>query len=368
MTLRQALVTTHLVVGCIAAPVLLVLGLTGAALVFEDEIVAAANRHLLTVEAAGTPLTVAALEMRIDSTYPGFHLTGVGFGQTPSASWSVSAAAAAGDSSLDLMVNPYSGTILGTGDQIHDVMRWVHLLHTRLLAGREGQTVVAIGALLLLFLTASGLILWWRSMVITVSWRGSKRRVMFDLHNTIGAVAWLFLGAFAFTGAVVHWDGETVGWLGRMADTAPMPAPPRSAPPCTTGAALPLAQLVSIAEAQVPGARITTIAEQNGSVGPVRAIFKFPEDHTPAGRTHVYLAPCSGEVLLVRNAHTAPFSFRYPAMWNRMIHTGDIFGWPTRILAALMSLSLPMLGITGPLIWWFRRQSRKQGDLTPERV
>jgi len=70
----------------------------------------------------------------------------------------------------------------------------------------------------------------------------------------------------------------------------------------------------------------------------------------------------------VRNARTASFSFRYPHMWNRMIHTGDVFGWPTRILAALMSLTLPLLGVTGPLIWWFRRQSRRKGDLTPERA
>ncbi|HKF56710.1 MAG TPA: PepSY-associated TM helix domain-containing protein [Blastocatellia bacterium] len=48
-------------------------------------------------------------------------------------------------------------------------------------------------------------------------------------------------------------------------------------------------------------------------------------------------------------------------MWNREIHTGDILGWPTQILAFFVSLMLPMLSITGPLVWWTRR--RKKSDL-----
>jgi uncharacterized iron-regulated membrane protein len=43
-------------------------------------------------------------------------------------------------------------------------------------------------------------------------------------------------------------------------------------------------------------------------------------------------------------------------MWIREIHTGDIFGWPTRILACLMSLALPIAVITGTLVWWNRNR------------
>jgi len=46
-------------------------------------------------------------------------------------------------------------------------------------------------------------------------------------------------------------------------------------------------------------------------------------------------------------------------MWNRELHTGDIFNLPTRILAAFFSLMLPVLAITGPLIWWTRRRVTK---------
>ena len=96
---------------------------------------------------------------------------------------------------------------------------------------------------------------------------------------------------------------------------------------------------------------------------PKAELLSLAQDRTPAGRTQVFLEPCSAKPLLVRNARTMPLSLRYTAMWNRELHTGDILGWPTRILAALFSLSLPLMGLTGPLIWWTRR--RKAGSTAP---
>jgi uncharacterized iron-regulated membrane protein len=59
----------------------------------------------------------------------------------------------------------------------------------------------------------------------------------------------------------------------------------------------------------------------------------------------------------VWSTRTAPLGFKITRMWIREIHTGDILGWPTRLLACLVSLLLPILAITGLLIWWNR--SRK---------
>lgn len=43
---------------------------------------------------------------------------------------------------------------------------------------------------------------------------------------------------------------------------------------------------------------------------------------------------------------------------DREIHTGEILGWPTRILAALVSLLLPVLAVTGSAIGWNRRRKK----------
>ena len=64
----------------------------------------------------------------------------------------------------------------------------------------------------------------------------------------------------------------------------------------------------------------------------------------------------TGSVLLVESSRRMPAPIKYARMWNRELHTGDILYLPTRIVAAFFSLMLPVLAITGPLIWWNRRR------------
>jgi uncharacterized iron-regulated membrane protein len=91
-----------------------------------------------------------------------------------------------------------------------------------------------------------------------------------------------------------------------------------------------------------------------GAGGVYRAWLKYPEDGTPLGRSFVLVNAYSGTVLYTRSARTVGMPTRFFREWNREVHTGDILGWPTRILACLMSLLLPVLAITGPLFWWRR--------------
>jgi len=116
------------------------------------------------------------------------------------------------------------------------------------------------------------------------------------------------------------------------------------------------AQLVALAQAAVPGARATAMDLADDPASPVLVILKFPEDHTPAGRTRVFLDAYSGKVLALTSSRAVPPVVSYVTRLNREIHTGDIGGWPTRIIAAVFSLALTLLAVSGPLLWWQRRQ------------
>jgi uncharacterized iron-regulated membrane protein len=113
---------------------------------------------------------------------------------------------------------------------------------------------------------------------------------------------------------------------------------------------------VALSQATVPGARATALNLPDTAASPVLVIMKFPEDHTPAGRTRVFLDEYSGKVLAVINSRAAPAAISYVTRLNREIHTGDIGGWPTRIIAAVFSLALPLLAVSGPFLWWQRRR------------
>jgi len=352
---RKALVTVHLWVGMIAAPVLVVLGFTGAVMVFENEIADALDARLVRVQPTGPALSLTALEAKLRTGYPEYRLVGVNF--PAGAGQSVAIDLESPDSAhMAVFVDPYSGKVLGTGAEQSSVMQWIHGLHTHLQAGGIGSTVVALFGLVLLFLSLSGLYLWWPTKIFSVRWTGTTKRVVFEVHNALGVYAWVFLLLFSATGAVIHWDRPVAGWIDRLTGETPLPPLPRSAPACADQRILTAERLLSVAAAAVPGARPTVLRMSTAPTDPVRVIFKFPEDHTPAGRTQVFLEACSARPLLVRNARQLPPSIRYTALWNREIHTGDLFGWPSRILASLFSLSLPLMALTGPLIWWTRRR------------
>jgi len=116
-------------------------------------------------------------------------------------------------------------------------------------------------------------------------------------------------------------------------------------------------QLVSIAEKNAPGAKVTVIQMAQTPQRPARIIMKYPEDHTPAGRTQVFLDPYSGKVRQLIDARSAPLGFKLMRLWNRQYHTGDIFGWPTQTLALVFSLAVVVMAITGPMIWYKRKRA-----------
>jgi len=119
--------------------------------------------------------------------------------------------------------------------------------------------------------------------------------------------------------------------------------------------------MIATARETIPGAAPTRIYLACQGNGPDQVDLRFPEEHTPSGRSGVAFDPKSGAVLNIVSSRTAPISFRATDMWNREIHTGDIFGWPTKILAALFSFSLAILSVTGPLMWLNKKLAKAKG-------
>jgi len=160
---------------------------------------------------------------------------------------------------------------------------------------------------------------------------------------------------------VIRWEGPA----SKLADSLTnSPAPSRIPDPASPPpGSVPLdpESLLQIAQQAAPGASATVLGLAGDPKEPVRIIMKYPEDGTPAGRTNVFLDGYTGKILFAQSSRNAPLGFKIVKLWNREIHTGDIFGWPTRILASLLSLALPVMAITGPLIWWQRRRKESQG-------
>ena len=359
MNFRKVLLFLHLVGGLLSAVFLILLGGSGGLLVFEGEIDHWLNARLTWVQPEGARLSLGELADKVRPRHPGSTVSMIILPADERIATNIVLRRAGAGKPVNVAVNPFTGGELGSMDTANTFTKKLHQFHTNLLLGPPGKLITAWSAIFLLGLAVSGLILWWPRKLWKFGGAKSGGAVNFQLHNVAGFYASVFMLLFAVTGIVIHWDEEARTFLNHAMHEQEAPIPKGSVTP---KAAAPLGPdaLLAAANKAVPGASVSTI-QNIGANTPVRITMKFPEDRTPAGRTNLYVDPSTGEILSQQTSRTAPLGTRIVKLWNREIHTGDIFGWPTRIIASVASFMLPLLAITGPLIWLGRvRRKRRQ--------
>lgn len=353
--MRKLLFNVHLYLALVAGVFVVILGLTGSIMAFEPELDNLLHPKLSYVTPLDHRLSLVEIGAAVEKAYPGERARA--YLLATSNDVSVSVATRRGVVS----VNPYTGEVLGVRAPGRDFLGYVHQLHLRLLVGNRadtGKLIVTWAGVATLLLLVSGLYLWWPLMRVSIGGKISGRRFWFDLHNTAGIVSLLFLLVLTVTGLMIGFDEHTVPMFYRMTGSQPS-QPPKPAPPAQS-IAKPIAksitpdQAMEIARAALPG----TFPFQINVPGPrdVYAIrSRFPEDLTPGGRSRVLVEPYTGQVLFAEGSRTAPAGTRMVNA-NRAIHTGDIFGLPTKFLMSLASLMAVVQALSGAVMWWKRKQ------------
>ena len=346
--LRRKLFALHMIAGLAAALFVVVLGLTGSIMAFEDEIDHATHPHLFYVEADGrTALPLSVLSQRLSSTVPG-RVVAFGIGVTPNLSYSLAT------SGGTVFVNQYTGEVLGTRTA-PTWLNYVHQLHLRLLAEATGKTIVAWAGVVILLLATSGLYLWWPVKRVSIALGAGGRRVWFDTHNAIGVISLAFLLILAFTGTMIGFERTTTPMLYKVTGSYPYPGNP-AVTAVPGGAMISPDEAVAIAARTLPGAVPILVNVTNGKA-PYRVALRYPEDLTPGGRSRVFVDPYSGAVLQAESSRTTAAGTRLVNL-NRAVHTGDLFGIPTKILMSIASLAAVAQAVTGAVMWWKRPRRR----------
>jgi uncharacterized iron-regulated membrane protein len=364
MDIRKLILILHRWIGLAAALLLLAVGASAALLILERPIHRLLNGSLVKVSPAGARLSLNEITRMLGQAYPQYHVVFWNLPQQPDDAAAVALElnqdakpAAASAEELGLALNPYTGEVVGNLDKENRLMAHVHRFHTRFLDGDVGRTIVGWSAVCLLIMNLTGIVLWWRRKIGRFRWNLTGTAFHFHMHQAVGIYAWAFLMVLSLTGIALHWERQAGRLVDRLTGSPP-PAKMLSADPVPKGGRpLDFDQLVSIAEKNAPGAKVTVIQMATTPERPVRIIMKYPEDHTPAGRTQVLLDAYSGKVRQLTDARSAPLGFKLMRLWNRQYHTGDILGWPTQALALVFSLALVVMAVTGPMIWYKRKRT-----------
>jgi len=339
----------------IAGAFLVVLGITGGILAFEPELDRLLHPHLSRVKPDGRTLSLVQIGGAVSKKYSGEPVVAY----LPSSSPDVPTEVIL--SSGIVSVNQYTGEVLGLRTRGQTMLGFMRALHVRLATGDIGRNILRWSTILMLISLASGLYLWWPRKRIRI--RGPWRSRLFwsDQHNSFGIFSLVPLLLLTATGIVIGFEDEVSSLLDKMYGTQPVHSNQTSArsEPSQGSTELTPDQAIAIASAQLPGALPYRL--QMPRYGGLYVVsLTYSDNRIAAEHNSISLDPRNGRMVAVNQSAGLSPRERFMAT-NEAIHTGSILGMPTRILAALASILLPLQVISGLLIWIRRTNILRRG-------
>lgn len=217
-----------------------------------------------------------------------------------------------------------------------DAYSWLYDLHFQLLLGPAGNYWLGGAAAFLLLLLGTGAWLWWPA----------RRSAT---HESAGLAALPTVGVLVFTGLCLSLPVYIQPMVGTFSSL--YSAPYLTAAPVPAGQRLPLDRLVAVAQARFPEARVRWIHVPGEDSGVVMVRMQQPGEPSPRyPRTMVWIDSGTGGVLAVRDPrqHGAGDGF---LAWLLPLHDGTAFGWAGRIAVFLSGLLPLVLFISGWRRW-----------------
>ncbi|MBL9215784.1 MAG: PepSY domain-containing protein [Opitutaceae bacterium] len=286
-TFRQILFWAHLGAGLVAGLSIGIMCFTGAALAFEQELVAWSERDVRRVAppAPDAPrLPLEELQRRVREAKPDARPTGITVSADPRA-----AVAFTFGRDHALYADPYTGEVRAPAapNRVHDFMHVMEDWHRVLALGGDrrplGKAINGACNLAFLGLAVTGLYLWWpRSLswrsvraVAVLNWRLAGKARDFNWHNAIGLWSAPILIVLTITAVPISYrwggnlifklTGETPPAAGQQGPAA-LAAPPVEVPQPAPGTR-PVGYDMLLATVQQQAPRWETISFRLGGFG-----------------------------------------------------------------------------------------------------
>ena len=191
---RKLLFQVHLWTGIGLGLYILVISVTGSAVVFRNELLRKFAQEPPIFTGPGERKTPQEIEQAAKRAHPDREVDRVLPGKDPDRAvlvWFVR-----GDSRMQHFFHPYTGEDLGHAlTPGYRAVSWLIDLHDNLLYGRTGRAVNGVGAILTTLLLLTGAVIWWpgtrkwrRSLLL--DWKSKGALFHWSLHSMLGF--WFF--------------------------------------------------------------------------------------------------------------------------------------------------------------------------------
>jgi uncharacterized iron-regulated membrane protein len=210
MWVRRALFQVHLWVGIAAGLYILMISITGSAIVYRPQISRRYQRKPVVLEPAASRMSESELRQRAAQLYPKYDVADYFEAKKPTDPVAI---VLRNDSAhMQRLFNPYTGADLG--DPLSPAVRameWLSDLHDNLLGGKKGRAVNGVGAICCTVLALTGAIIWWPGIYswrrgLTIKWDAKFARWNYDVHSAVGFWLLLFVFMWGVTGIYLSFE------------------------------------------------------------------------------------------------------------------------------------------------------------------
>jgi uncharacterized iron-regulated membrane protein len=354
---RRALFQVHLWIGVLSGLYIVVVCATGAALVFRIDMQRAMHPALFTPLTSGPVADPVNVIDSVQKSYPASAISGVDAPTTLRPTYL--AYASSNGRFLTLLLDPVSAELLG---ELPDdsFVRMLQDLHFDLLAGRTGRIINGLGALLLLGMSATGLVIWWPGRGnwrrgFAVDFRRQWKRVNWDLHSAVGIWTVALVAMWAVTGVSFAFPAAFRATVNRISPVTQVRTP-QSDPSRSTQSTRPSVRaLVDEARRRVSGQYVARVVLPSSDTSAFLVMLSRAQP-TPVGSadlTSIYLDQYTGAVLSAppRTPRTAG---DVVMAWVAPLHVGNFGGNTVKVAWLVLGMAPPLLFATGFIMWWTR--------------
>jgi uncharacterized iron-regulated membrane protein len=354
--LRRALFQIHLWSGIFLTIYVVIIAVTGSILVFEDEFTATTLPPMLS---RYDPADVASIEtvMRaFEAACPQCNATNL---QTPSPAVPAYQIRAVnpGRRTLHLVADPVTAAIYL---QPRTWIEWVRDLHVYLLLGEaHGEQINGVGAVILLILTITGIVLWWPglrnwSRGLKLSFRHNWRRINYDAHSAIGFWTLFIVTWWAISGIYFSWYRQVVAAVNIISPIQGMNLPALPALGLSSDTRASLESILTAAQHASPQGHLFSLSDPSLNTCVVYVLMDLRAPGDFSHRDIVTVDTTNSRVLTVWH-YGQNHTLGDWIIWSmHPLHFGTLWGLLFKILWFLVGLSLAILAITGLLMYWNR--------------
>ena len=359
---RQLNFQLHLWAGIILGAYLIVIGVTGSILVFQPELERTSGLRPWHDRLAKKPFAdIATVVAKLRAAYPHFQVVSI---TAPSQADLIFVAILQGRGRMKVASSGADGEILGEFPRRTTWIDTVRDLHETLLVRGTGRILNGVGAAFLLLLSATGLVIWWPGVrnwkrALAVDFRRNWRRINYDMHSAVGLWTLLIVSFWAVSGIYFGWPRQTFRLVNSLSPIVTARPPAIIVTPQLDAVRPDLASLVSRASALDPGTRLSGVTFPYGPRAPLEIRMARGGGTGRDYEDTVYFSPYTGEHL---------GTWRYGInqslgdwiIWSQApLHFGTSWGLGVKIVWAAAGLAVPLLTITGLLMYWNRALRKK---------